>query len=171
MPWDEEWFGEASQRALAELAQSTNHLQGDVVEVGSWQGRSTLALAAAVHPQTVNAVDTWQGSEGEISEILAAERDVHAEFMANIEGVENIKPWRMDWRLYFVEHREPIRCAFVDALHTYEEVRDQIATVVPLMVPGGVLVGDDAHHPPIQRAVLERFPAAQASVTLWIVRI
>jgi hypothetical protein len=133
----EDWFSDASCEALANLAQQTNHLPGIVLELGSWEGRSTVALAAAVKPAVVRAVDTWRGSEGEISELLAQERDVFATFQANTNGL-NVQPYRMDWREYFAVHPERIRLAFVDALHTYEEVRDQIATIVPLMVPGGI---------------------------------
>ena len=162
----EEWFGEESCAALAELAASTNHLWGDVVEVGSWEGRSTIALAAAVAPQMVHAVDTWKGSQGEISEILAAERDVYGQFLKNTEGL-NILPYRMDWRDYFAEFTGPLRFVFIDGLHTYEEVRDQLATVLPLMVQGGIVCGDDNHHPPIQQAVIEQIPGAFVKATLW----
>lgn len=55
----EEWFGVASQQALVKLARRTAHLEGRVVEIGSWEGRSTVALANAVWPTTVDAVDTW----------------------------------------------------------------------------------------------------------------
>lgn len=166
----EDWFSGPSCVALAELASSTNGLQGSVVEIGSWEGRSTIALASAVAPQIVNAVDTWDGSPGEISAELALERDVYATFCANTRGL-NIEAHRQDWRVYVAEHPEPVRFCFIDALHTYEEVRDQIAAVLPLMVPGGILCGDDAHHPPIRRAVFERFPDAQTVASVWFVKV
>lgn len=163
----ENWFDEPSCAALADLARSTNHLTGDVVEIGSWEGRSTIALAAAVEPKVVHAVDTWQGSKGEVSELLAAERDVYATFLANTDGL-NIRAYRMPWRTYIERHpTRPIRFCFIDGLHTYEEVRDQIDAVVPLIVEGGIVCGDDNHHPPIQQAVVERFPDAEVTATLW----
>lgn len=166
----EDWFGEASQQALADLARETNHLCGSVIEIGSWEGRSTIALAKAVAPQTVHAVDTWRGSAGEVSEILAAERDVYATFLANTEGL-NIEPHRQDWRDYLNMPHGPVRFAFIDGLHTYEEVSAQIDALLPLMVSGGILCGDDAHHPPVRQAVLERFPNAEVTATLWVARI
>jgi predicted O-methyltransferase YrrM len=162
----EEWFGVESQRALQDLFRLVKDLKGDVVEVGCWEGRSTIALATVCHPAFVHAVDTWQGSPGEVSAELAAERDVLATFMRNTKN-RNIDMFVMDWREYFRLNRDPIRFLHIDAEHTYENVRDNIEAALPLMVPNGIVCGDDVHHPPVQRAVLEHFPEAQVSATLW----
>lgn len=166
MTFTEEWFCEASQQALGELYRKTEGVNGVVVEVGCWEGRSTLALADACKPQHVRAVDTWQGSPGEVSAELAKDRDVLATFIDNTVG-RNIDVYVMDWRDYFDSYRDPIRFLHIDATHTYEEVRDNIAAALPLMQPGSVMCGDDVHHPPIQRAVLEQFPNAYRVATLW----
>lgn len=165
----EEWFGTASQDALAELVRKVAHLEGDIVEVGAWEGRSTIALARAAHPQLVNTVDTWEGSPGEVSSELAATRDVHAQFVANLEAaqVDNVLGWACDWRTYFTTHHDPIKFCFIDAEHTYAEVRDNIEAVLPLLVPGGIIAGDDNHHPPVQRAVLDVLGDAHLVATLW----
>jgi predicted O-methyltransferase YrrM len=168
----ENWFDEPSCHALAELARSTEYLRGDIVEVGSWEGRSTIALANAVYPHTVHAVDTWQGSPGEISADLAAERDVLAQFHTNVAAMTkgNVEPFVGDWRDYFAEHRQPIKFMFVDACHTYDEVKDNIEAALPLLVSGGVLCGDDVHHPPVRFAVLYLLPDARSVATLWFWR-
>jgi predicted O-methyltransferase YrrM len=165
----EDWFGEASQEALADLYRRVAHLDGDIVEVGSWEGRSTIVLANAAAPALVHAVDTWEGSPGEISAGLAAERDVYATFVANIEAATagNVEAHRSDWRAYFADHRAPVRFVFIDAAHTYEEVADNIAAVLPLLVRGGIICGDDMHHRPVREAVLALLPDAQAIATLW----
>ncbi len=166
LTFHEDWFSDWSCDALAKLAGLTADLAGDVVEVGSWEGRSTIALAAAVTPDVVHAVDTWQGSTGEISEQLAAERDVFATFTENTAGL-NVEAHRMDWRDYFAERQTPIRFAFIDALHTYDEVKAQIETIRPLLVKGGVICGDDNHHPPIQQAITDTLGDANLLATLW----
>ena len=132
-------------------------MAGAVIEVGCWEGKSTIALANAVHPAIVHAVDTWQGSPGEISADLAAERDVYATFTTNIAEATagNVEPHRMGWREFFADWAGPIRLIHIDATHSYDEVRDNIEAVRPFVVPGGVICGDDAHHPPIRRAVMD----------------
>ena len=168
----EEWFSAASQKALGDLCDRTGHLEGDVVEIGCWTGRSTVALANACYPGIVHAVDTWEGSPGEISADLAAQRDVFGEFRANIDAYTagNVVPHRMGWRDY-LPTSGPIRFLHIDAEHTYVEVRDNIAAALPLLVPGAILCGDDVHHPPVQEAVIEAFGVLQPVASLWWVRV
>jgi predicted O-methyltransferase YrrM len=165
----EEWFGPASQQALRELFRRTT-CTGEIVEVGCWEGRSTIALADACKPQVVRAVDTWEGSPGEISAELAQQRDVLSTFMANTAGM-NIDVYVMGWRDYFESHRDPIRFLHIDATHTYEEVRDNIRAALPFMQPGSIICGDDVHHPPVQRAVNETLGRFNVLATLWWVQL
>src|SRR5450631_1945765 len=98
----EDWYSEPSCIALAGLARKVRGLIGRVVEIGCWEGKSTVALANEVWPSRVDAVDTWMGSPGEVSEKLAAERDVLAQFRKNIATLTqgNVNEWRVDWRDY-----------------------------------------------------------------------
>lgn len=168
----EDWFSAQMCRTIARLVVETLHLGGDTVEIGSWEGKSTIALANAIYPDKLCAVDTWKGSPGEISRELAKERDVYATFLANIEAATkgNVVPFRMGWRRYVHDHQAPIRFCFIDAEHSYVEVRENIEAVLPRMVPGGILCGDDVHHPPIIRAVLDTVGDAQRLGTLWVHR-
>jgi len=165
----EDWFGPASQHAVARLVDRTRGLAGRVVEVGCWEGRSTIAIANACYPDTVHAVDTWEGSPGEISAELAAQRDVFARFSENVDQATrgNVEPFRMDWRTYFDADAGPVRFLHIDAEHTYQEVFDNITTVLPLMVAGGIICGDDNHHPPIQRAVRDALGVFFVDASLW----
>lgn len=172
MTFHEDWFGEPSCRAVYRLVQSTHGLHGRVVEVGCWEGRSTSFIAQAAWPETVHAVDTWQGSPGEISADLAGEpgRDVFATFTENMAELTrgNYEAHRMGWRDYFDSDRGPIRFLHIDAEHTYQEVHDNIEAALPLMVAGGIICGDDAHHPPVMEAVNELLSPIRREATLWI---
>lgn len=172
-PFRHMWFSPQSQHTLAFYARSTSRLQGDVVEVGSWTGRSTCALANAVYPTVVRAVDTWEGSPGEVSAVLATDFDVYTQFLENVAAFTkgNVHSFRMDWREYFTEHARPIRFLFIDATHTYEEVRDNIAAASPLMVDGAVMCGDDFHDPQVGVAVREAFPDAFPVGNMWVQRL
>lgn len=173
----ENWFAEASQAALAACVRSVAHVEGSIVEIGSWEGRSTIAAANAAWPRVVRAVDTWAGSPGEVSAELAAKRDVFARWMTNVgqwtKG--NVQSFRMGWRDYvdfgFVE--PPVALVFIDAEHTYREVVDTVSTFLPLMAPDGVICGDDAHHPPIRDALDELFglDRVEFRATMWIHRV
>lgn len=168
----EDWFGDWSCSVLADLVREVADVPGRLVEVGSWEGRSTIAMANATSRE-IHAVDTWAGSPGEISAALAGERDVHATWRANIDEATtgNVVEHRMDWRKYATEDGSPVALLFIDAEHTYDEVADNITAFLPLMSPGGIICGDDMHHPPIKRAVVETLGTWVTEATLWIARL
>jgi hypothetical protein len=57
---------------------------------------------------------------------------------------------------------------FIDAEHNYDAVYECLLTVLPLMVPGGILCGDDAHHGPIRQALIDVFgPVVPWTANLW----
>jgi len=174
MSFTEDWFSQPSCEALAALAKSVAHVDGIIIEIGSWEGRSTIALANAAYPRKVHAVDTWGGSPGEPSADLAAGRDVHATWVDNVRGGtrRNVVEHRMGWRDFVPTISDPVALAFIDAEHSYREVFDNIEALLPLLADGGVICGDDNHHPPVQQALTELFdPAAvmfHASLWYWI---
>lgn len=171
----EEWFCAESQQWLADLGRSVADIPGLIVEIGSWEGRSTVALANAVHPRTVHAVDTWKGSPGEISAELAAERDVHAQFLANVAVLTagNVEDHICGWRDWLPTVDE-IALIFIDAEHTYVEVADAIREALPKVARGGVICGDDIMHPPVRAAVgamLDPFEVeVREGASMWVWR-
>lgn len=173
MTFTENWFSSWSCIRLARLASVTAGVPGLVVEVGCWEGKSTVALANAVAPATVVAIDTWAGSPGDPSEILATERDVYATFTENIRALTagNVAPQRMGWRDWFEQNTSKIRFLHIDGPHTYDEVRDNIIAALPFMSPGSIICGDDAHHPPVNDAVFETLGDIPTTATLWWKRI
>jgi hypothetical protein len=49
---------------------------------------------------------------------------------------------------------------FIDAIHSYERVKQDIRAWYPIVKRGGIICGDDyfSHHPGVKRAVDEMFP-------------
>lgn len=100
----------------------------NIVEVGSWKGRSTHALLSG--GAYITAIDTWQGSddENDLTNDLAKKEDIFEVFKKNVEGVGNltaIKTTSEDAAQAFEE--KSIDVVFIDALHTYEGVKKDIA--------------------------------------------
>lgn len=165
MTFTEAWFSPTNCERLAELGRSVADVAGDIVEFGSWEGRSSIALAESVSPRQVQCVDTWEGSPGEISSELAAERDVYAQFCANTSGL-NIVAHKMGWREFAVR---PIALLFIDFEHTYQELYDCLTAYIPHLGSGGVICGDDVQHPPIRQALSDCFDPLDVEVvgTVW----
>lgn len=184
-PFELEWL---AQRALEALA---------VVEVGSWKGRSTRALADHIgrglqdwgdHLPVVIAVDDWRDPydhvDGTTAEVKVAGRlAVEAEWRANLadhlaSGVLVLARGHSPTVAPYLVPRLPNGWAdlvFIDADHSYDGVLADIRAYVPLVRPGGILAGHDYTtdvHPGVRRAVDDHFGgrAEQGPGSIWWIR-
>ncbi len=107
-----------------------------VAEVGSWKGRSTMALLAGVKG-CVLAVDNWTGhdpaSNGSL-ESMAATEDVFTRFLDNTGGYDNPKlvicrAGSVD--AAFIHAEDTFDMVFIDAEHTYEGCKADIEAWLP----------------------------------------
>lgn len=162
MRFDEVWIDDEQLNRLADLVKSTAHLDGEVVEIGVWQGLSTITLMNAIAPACVHAVDHWQGDSSigkGIDPQWAASRDNYGIFLNNVrEGTSgNVVVHKMGWREFVADFKLPIRFLHLDATHTADEVSDNIAALLPLAVPRAIFAGDDLHWPEVAEGVSRQF--------------
>lgn len=167
----ENWFTDESCATLAALVRDVDDVPGRIVELGSWEGRSTIAIANACPDRIVDAVDHWQGAPSDTYQRsqVSAGRDVFAAFTANITAATagNVQPFRMDWLKYMKTTDGPVALVFIDADHTYRDVRAQIDAFRPLMSPGGIICGDDYPMRPVRRAVRDRCSNVRVVGRVW----
>lgn len=126
--------------------------KGLVIELGSWCGRSSLAMASA---RSLVCVDSWKGSPGEECEkdVVEGRVDPWGEWQNAIRSPEcrdcNIVGERGDlrdgeFRLHLFNcYCDSADLVFIDASHDEESVRQDIALARQLLKPGGVLCGHD----------------------------
>jgi predicted O-methyltransferase YrrM len=163
------WMSDAELTYLAECAGKSTA----IVEIGSWKGRSTLALACNTSG-TVYAVDTWKGTEQQGDELAQHEPGwLLTEFKRNTAGLDNIVicegPSVEMAKLHMGLTLDMI---FIDGYHTYEGVRDDILSWTPMLRPGGILCGHD-YVPPywdgLLKAVHELAPRFRVvpNTTIW----
>lgn len=161
----ENWFTDASCTTLAGLVRQVEDVPGRIVELGSWEGRSTLAIAGAT-ARPVHAVDTWEGAATDTYQREQVKtRDVFARWTANLAGHPHVVPFRMDWRRY--GDGSPVALVFIDADHTTPEVKAQIDAYRPLMSSGGIICGDDYAMRPVARAVATRLQGYKVDGRVW----
>ena len=173
------WMTEDELRWLAEQASAHRA----IVEIGSWRGRSTRALADNT-PGTVWAVDTWKGSQEEQHlEEFRAHADnpnwLFEDFASNMWPLANVNAVQRDSQ--DAARYLSLRCfdmIFIDGSHEYEDVRADIDHWLPRVKHGGTICGHDYlpdHYPGVVQAVNETFkvftmgPGAWTSV--WCVRL
>ena len=172
----EGWMKPSELEWLAE--QASKHRC--IVEVGSWMGRSTTAMADNMEGSgVIFAVDTWRGSEEHESYL----KDKPIDFVYNIfrkNLTVHIESGRVcPVHLPSIEAARVFRAigyadfdmVFIDASHDYENVKADIKAWKPLLRSGGLLCGHDWGHPPIVQAVRELLGNPKSSSTIWYARM
>lgn len=141
--------------------QASKHYR--ILEIGSWRGRSTVALGSATSGN-VWAVDHWLGGDEETDGQLAiyGTEGVYQNFLRNTAPYPNIVPVRASseeawWMLNHLR----FDMVWIDGDHTYEGVRDDIRRWKALLSPGGFICGHDAEYDSVDQAVKELLTGVQ----------
>lgn len=140
-------------RRLYELARFTAAMPGTIVELGSFEGNSTVYLAMA--DGTVHAVDPH--TRESMVQTATADEDTSERFQTNLR--------RFGVRDRVVYHRltstdaaakwngRPVRFLFIDALHTYDAVVADYEAWRPHLAPRHVVLFDDFLWREVEQAV------------------
>lgn len=132
---------------------SMQELAGDVVEIGSWQGRSTSFLARAVH-ETGNgkyyAVDHFKGNVGKEDLYMVNKSDLSDlkdNFLANVGklGMSNtvtLLDMPVEQAALSMSNVK-IRFLFIDGDHSKAGVTRDIGLFFPKLIKGSIIVFDD----------------------------
>lgn len=159
----EGWMSPEELRWLAERAQEHQV----IVEIGSYLGRSTRALADHT-PGVVYAIDDWYGPR-DVDWLTPEQRETcYTDFLKNINPGRTY-PINKDHAAATVP--EVPDMVFIDGDHEYASVRRDIDLWLPRLAPGGLLCGHDAGRPDVIRAVKETFELVVApETTIWWTR-
>jgi predicted O-methyltransferase YrrM len=147
----------------------------NVVELGSWKGRSTSCLAYAIKDRNegrVYAVDTWKGSS-EHKKILQsyAEDQLYNEFIKNMTKLnllDYIEPIKMDsvkasrkWPL-----SRKIGLLYIDASHNYFSVKQDFELWSPFVTTGGYIIFDDVPSWPGPTKLVNELPKGYKQIDI-----
>jgi len=176
----ENWYNDRQIKILSNTVKEVKKLKGSIVEIGSWEGKSTIAIANACYPEELEAVDTWEGNYDEDpnhpSVIIAKNRDIFTEFTNNIHRLTkwNVKSFRQDCFEYLKNKKGVIKFCHIDASHDYNSVKKTIEMLLPKLVNGAIICGDDygsgKHkrlYGGVKRAVKEMCPGHTVDGRFW----
>jgi predicted O-methyltransferase YrrM len=140
-------FSEHDEKTLARLAE--NICQGTFLEVGCWTGHSTSILAKRAKEifSDIIVVDSFEGNEGTPLYDYAKENEVKNIFISNMKELDlwdNISLFHMDSNEAhkFIDN-ESVIFLFIDAGHTYEQVKEDLINYIPKVKKGGIICGHD----------------------------
>lgn len=161
----EDWYPAPRLALLMAAAGETCGRPGANVEIGCWEGRSTIALARALAGEPLHAVDHWQGWAGDATEALARSRDVERTFRENIRAVRcrNIVVHRQDWRVWAASWTRRIKFLHLDAAHDEQSVYACLIALRPLLTAGALVCGDDYHTGGVQAATAAALGAVESA--------
>jgi beta-1,4-mannosyl-glycoprotein beta-1,4-N-acetylglucosaminyltransferase len=150
--------GFMSDSELHWLAEIAKQCQGVFIEVGSWHGKSSRAIADNLHEKGVLiCIDTWDGSVGEQDTNHASAKMINGDH-AYLEFLQNnfdliqrgkVVNFRMSSEnaaKFFFNAGLRADAVFVDAGHTYEEVKNDITNWISVVKDNGILCGHDYTH-------------------------
>jgi len=143
-----------------------------IIEVGSWMGRSTTALAEHT-PGVVFAVDTWQGAPEIPQDMVGPQGWLFRQFQENTKGLPVI-PIQMPSveaaGLFKRAGLADFDMIFIDAAHDYESVKADILAWQPLLKSGGLFCGHDyGVFPGVDRAVTELLGSIKLpAYSIWV---
>jgi hypothetical protein len=164
-PEIEGWMSSVELNALYNLAAQMK----SVVEVGSWKGRSTHALASACKGVVI-AVDHFNGTTSELDTTHAEAKDgnIEDQFRHNTRGFKNISVLKMDSlqaALRFIPGA--VDMVFIDGDHSYEAVKADIEAWAK--VPSVCLCGHDINEVGVKKALFDLgIPYKVLAGSIWI---
>lgn len=167
----EGWMSEAELTWLAEQASQKKM----IVEIGSWEGRSTRALADNTDG-VVFAVDTWEGSKEEVHEAFLRTKPkdwLLDKFRTNLVGCRAqicVRKMLSTIAAAMLSNYK-FDMIFIDGSHDYSHVKEDILTWQKLLAPNGLICGHDYESwPGVTQAVDEIYPThGRAAESIWYV--
>ena len=170
------WMSEEDLVFLYNMAAAVP-MNGCIVELGCWLGRSTCAIIQGAATRDICVVDTWRGPDG--PEIPYTERNaVRKIFISNMKNFAGFVP-----AIYDMDTRDAadrfapasVDFLFIDADHSEESVYADMITWLPKMKPEGVVAGHDWDRNSVRRAFSKIYSAvAQPSLTkgsIWYINV
>jgi hypothetical protein len=182
--FNENWYSDDQIKILSNLTGNIKNIEGDIIEIGCWEGRSTYNIANFVYPEILICNDTWLGNTEEsictnkkhITEIILENRNVYNIFIDNMNNLtkKNYQVVKKDCLKWLKTYDKPIKFCHIDASHDYESVYKTIELLLPHIVNGGILCGDDfiysdtpELHGGVKRAISELLPNFKHNGNIW----
>ena len=143
-----------------------------IVEIGSWLGRSAAFMAVElqsrnVYPRFV-CIDPFDRSD--FKKHVPQAQNHREAFESQIRPVRDaisiIQENSIEAARLF--ENESISFAFIDSLHTYDHLSQEIEAWLPKIKEGGILAGHDYDWREVRRAVTEKLPTAQRVRNSWV---
>lgn len=150
------WLSREDAEALYELARSVRPSEA-IVEIGSYLGRSTAALAlGAPAGGKVYSVDPHTGDRSQVEAGLEG-INTHSQMVRNMERLridDRVQPLvTTSARAATAWNAEKVGLLFIDGWHSADAVFDDGTKWAPHLIPESVIVFDDLKEPEVAAGI------------------
>ena len=158
--------GSVKIEELEQLEKLASQSKDIIVEIGSFQGRSTVGLAKGSklgNNNIVYAIDTW-GNKVVTKDVIISKES----FMNNIKNSEVddiVTPIHSTSNKAFVNWDKKIGMLFIDGDHSYNGVKSDIRWC-DFVIPGGIIAFHDYHSPKYDESVIKAVDESKSNWTL-----
>jgi len=143
------WLSLEEAALLYHLARGTT--TGSIIEVGSYRGRSTVALAKgalAGGNQPVYAIEPHEEFTGALGGYFGpVDRGVFFQVMLKTSSFENVRLVNLSSEVITPGWKEPVSLLWIDGDHTYQGVRRDFECWKNHLAPTAYIAFDDATDP------------------------
>jgi predicted O-methyltransferase YrrM len=136
---------------LCKICQNLETLNGDIIEIGSAFGRSTMALILSSNKK-IWSIDPHTGEDYGDRQI-SCEKSSFYEFIDNLtnnEVLHRVNVIRSTTEMAVLNEELIFSMAFIDGLHTAKAVKIDLDFVYPRICSNGIIVLDDYFEPSVQ---------------------
>jgi len=161
------WFDEKDVKEYRRLFELLPN-DSSVLELGCYRGRSLCSVADIIKKKNIKVyvVDVFTGTASE----GFYENDYRWEFEKNIKDYNftaDITQMKTS-KASEIFKNEMFGLIFIDAGHTYSEIKEDIEKYLPKLKRGGIISGHDyIIYPDVKRAVDLIFPDAIINHNIW----
>jgi predicted O-methyltransferase YrrM len=149
------WLTEDEAITLYELARQAPDNAAVAVEIGSWQGKSSLVLAKGLKGKTkptLYCIDPFNGDAGASDRVIYSRalstmnKSLKEAFLDNmrrhgvLDVVHPLEGYSFEFAAGF---KDPIDLLFIDGAHEYDAVLQDYDQWSPLLRPGGMIAFHD----------------------------
>jgi predicted O-methyltransferase YrrM len=136
---DSDWFS-SGVSIFNKFMQNEKGVVKNILEIGSYEGRSAIFFLNYFNASEITCVDTWLGSHEHVKKMGEIEKN----FDNNLKLYENkLIKHKTTSDNFFLTNKLLFDLIYIDGLHTYDQVKSDLENAYKFLRPKGHLLIDD----------------------------
>jgi len=139
-----DWFSHKAPLLINHFNNTNiNNIQ-QILEIGSWEGRSSCFFLNYFKTSQLTCVDTWEGSEENFVNGKPDLNIVEKNFDINVSEFKNrVDKYKMQSKNFFIQNKKRFNFIYVDGSHFYDDVLNDAQSAFKILNEGAYMLFDD----------------------------